>query len=199
MSSTTAAMTDHLDGANAGATAPRRVAYVRAAAALVWAAAVIVAVGDEVPHTSSDVPTGAALLLATYPLIDVAASIATALREAGTTARVAVVNAVISAIAAVVIAWAVFGSDAGATLTAFGAWAAVSGAIQLGVAVRGRRAGRQAPMLISGGLSTVAGLSFIASATKTDANLGSLGGYMAVGAILFIVWAIRARPARTMA
>ena len=69
------------------------------------------------------------------------------------------INAAISALAVVAIGLTAFGADAGATLAAFGTWAAVSGAIQLGVAVHRRRTeGRQLPLIVSGALSTIAGL-----------------------------------------
>jgi uncharacterized membrane protein HdeD (DUF308 family) len=174
---------------------PRRIAIVRAVLALVWAAALVIAVGDEVPSTSSDVPIAAAALLASYPAIDVVASIAGALGT-DASARVLRINAAISALAVAAIGAAAFGSDAGATLAAFGAWAAVSGAIQLGVAVHRRRTeGRQLPMIVSGGLSTIAGISFIASPGMHDANLAIVGGYMALGAVLYLLWAHRSRTA----
>ena len=174
---------------------PRRIAIVRAVLALVWAAALVIAVGDEVPSTSSDVPIAAAALLASYPAIDVVASIAGAL---GTTAsaRVLRINAAISVLAVAAIGAAAFGSDAGATLAAFGSWAAVSGAIQLGVAVHLRRTeGRQLPMIVSGGLSTIAGLGFVASSGMDDAHLAGVGGYMALGAVLYLLWAHRSQTA----
>ena len=173
---------------------PRRIAIVRAVLALVWAAALVIAVGDQVPSTSSDVPIAAAALLASYPAIDVVASIAGAL---GTEAspRVLRINAAISALAVAAIGAAAFGSDAGATLAAFGAWAAVSGAIQLGVAVHLRTEGRQLPMIVSGGLSTIAGLGFLASAGMDDAHLATVGGYMALGALLYLLGAHRSRTA----
>jgi hypothetical protein len=142
---------------------PQRIAIVRALLALVWAAALVIAVGDDVPSTSSDVPIAAAALLASYPAIDVVASIAATL---GTDAsrRVLRINAAIGALAVAAIGATAFGADAGATLAAFGAWAAVSGAIQFGVAVQRRRAwDRQLPMIVSGGLSTIAGVSFLAA------------------------------------
>ena len=168
---------------------PQRIAVVRALLGLVWAAAVVVAVGDHVPTTNTDLPTSAALFLASYPLIDVIASL---LASAFADTRVLRINAAISALATVGIAIAAFGSDAGATLVAFGAWAAVSGAIQLGIAIHRRRAeGRQLPMIVSGGLSTVAGLSFIAASGDDKAHIATLGGYMAVGALLYLLWARR--------
>jgi hypothetical protein len=41
-------------------------------------------------------------------------------------------------------------------------------------------------MLISGGLSTLAGISFLSAAGMHDAHLAVLGGYMAVGAVLYL-------------
>jgi uncharacterized membrane protein HdeD (DUF308 family) len=173
---------------------PQRIAVVRAALALVWAAALVIAVGDEVPSTSSDVPIAAAALLASYPAIDVVASIAGALRTEASP-RVLRINAALSALAVAAIGAAAFGADAGATLAAFGAWAAVSGAIQFGAAVRRRGEGRQLPMIVSGGLSTIAGISFLAASGMNDAHLATLGGYMALGALLYLLWAHRRRTA----
>jgi uncharacterized membrane protein HdeD (DUF308 family) len=174
---------------------PRRIVIVRAVLALVWAAGLVIAVGDQVPSTSSDVPVAAAALLASYPAIDVVASIAAAL---GTDAagRLVRINAAISALAVAAIGATAFGADAGATLAAFGAWAAVSGAIQLAVAPHRRRTeGRQLPMIVSGGLSTIAGIGFLATSGMDDANLASVGGYMALGALLYLLFAHRSRPA----
>ena len=152
-------------------------------------AALAVAVGDKVPTTDTALPTSAALLLATYPLIDVIASL---LGSAFADARALRTNAAVSALATAVIAVAAFGADAGATLVAFGTWAAVSGAIQLAMAIHRRRTqGRQLPMIVSGGLSTVAGLSFIAASSSDEAHLVTLAGYMALGALLFLIWARR--------
>jgi uncharacterized membrane protein HdeD (DUF308 family) len=184
----------HIHGAAPGTFSrvwPQRIAVVRALLALVWAAAVVLAVGDDVPTTDTDLPTAAALLLASYPLIDVVASL---LASTFADARVLRINAAVSALAVVGIAIAAFGSDAGATLIAFGAWAAVSGAIQLGIAIHRRRAqGHQLPMIVSGGVSTIAGLSFIAAAGDDKAHLTTLAGYMAVGALLYLLWARRSQ------
>jgi hypothetical protein len=174
---------------------PQRIVIVRAVLALVWAAGLVVAVGDRVPSTSSDVPIAAAALLASYPAIDVVASIAGALGT-DASARVLRVNAAIGVLAVVAIGVTAFGADAGATLAAFGSWAAVSGAIQFAVAVHLRRTeARQLPMLVSGGLSTIAGLGFLASSGMDDAHLARVGGYMALGALLYLFWAHRSQTA----
>jgi uncharacterized membrane protein HdeD (DUF308 family) len=178
-------------------TGPQRIAVVRALSALLWAAALVLAVGGKVASTDSDIPTGAALLLASYPLIDVIASLAASAFGDG---RVLRINAAVSALAVVAIGATAFGGDAGSTLVAFGAWAALSGALQLVVAIRRRRAqGRQLPMLISGGLSTIAGISFLASSGNQDAHLANLAGYMALGALLFLIWAGRGEPSSAAA
>jgi uncharacterized membrane protein HdeD (DUF308 family) len=102
------------------------------------------------------------------------------------------INAAVSAAAVVAVAIAAFGSDAGSTLAAFGAWATVSGLLQLGVAVHRRRSGsRQLPMIASGAISTFAGLMFIAASGKDTAHFANLAGYMAFGAVLFLVYAFR--------
>src|SRR5262245_17209341 len=77
---------------------PRRIAIARALLALVWAAGLLIAVGGQVRSTSSDVPVAAAVLLASYPAIDVVASIAAALGT-GASGRLLRINAAISAVA----------------------------------------------------------------------------------------------------
>lgn len=153
----------------------------RAILAIVWAAALVVAVGDRIPTTASDVPVAAALLLSAYPLIDAVSSFV----------ERRWINGAISTAAAIALAVATFGADAGAALAVFGVWATVSGAIQL----RGALSPRQWPMIISGGLSTLAGLSFVAASTQDDAQVAQLGGYAVVGAILYLVSTYRSRHA----
>jgi len=173
--------------------APQLIAIVRAVLALLWATGLVIAVGDKIPNTDSDVPIAAAALLASYPAIDVIASIAAALGT-GTSGRVLRINAVISALAVAAIGATAFGADAGATLAAFGVWAAVSGASQLGIAIHRRRTeARQLPMIVSGGVSTIAGIGFLAASGKDDAHLATLAGYMAGGALLYLLYAYRSR------
>jgi uncharacterized membrane protein HdeD (DUF308 family) len=173
----------------------RSIAIARAVLALVWAAGLVIAVSDEVPSMGSDVPVAAAALLASYPAIDVVASLVEALGS-DAFGRLVRINAAISAVAVAAIGATAFAADAGATLVAFGVWAAVSGVIQLAVAVhRQRAAGRQLQMIVSGGLSTIAGIGFLAASGNDDARLASVGGYMALGALLYLLWA-RGRTAR---
>jgi uncharacterized membrane protein HdeD (DUF308 family) len=152
---------------------------------------VVIAVGDSVPTTRSDVPLVAAALLALYPLIDVVASLIEA-ASSPSAARALRINAAISAVAALAIGAAAFGFDAGTTLAAFGVWAVVSGAIQFITALRHRSVeGGQLAMLISGGVSAFAGLGFVASSQGDESSLRVLAGYMAAGAVLFFVSAAR--------
>ena len=170
----------------------RRIAWVRAIAALAWAAAFVAALGGD-PAATETLPTAAAILLAAYPLIDVLSSAVEA-RESRASARVLpIVSGLISLAASVALAVAATSADAGTTLAVFGVWALVSGALQLGTAALRRRAGsRELPMIVSGAISAVAGLSFVAGSSQDVAHLTNLAAYAGLGAVLYLVWAARA-------
>jgi uncharacterized membrane protein HdeD (DUF308 family) len=166
---------------------------VRAAAALVWAGALVVALGGD-PDAAATVPTAAAVLLVAYPLIDVFSSAVEAGESPASARKLPLVNALISLAASVGLAVAAATADAGTTLAVFGVWAIASGAMQLGTAAIRRRAGsRELPMIVSGAISTAAGLSFVAGASQNVAHLTNLAGYAAFGAVLYLIWAARAR------
>jgi hypothetical protein len=77
-------------------------------------------------------------------------------------------------------------------LMVFGAWAIITGIIQLILGLTRRKAlGGQWPMIISGGQSTIAGISFIALAHAPTMGISSLVGYAAFGAFYFVLSAIR--------
>lgn len=77
-------------------------------------------------------------------------------------------------------------------LMVFGAWATLTGLIQLIVGLRRRKLlGGQWPMMISGAQSMLAGLSFIAMANSPDLGIPSLAGYAAFGAFYFLLSAFR--------
>jgi uncharacterized membrane protein HdeD (DUF308 family) len=175
-------------------TAPRRrIAWVRAAAALAWAGGLVVALGGD-PDAAATVPTAAAVLLVAYPLIDVFSSAVEAWESPASARLLPVVNALISLAASVALAVAATTADAGTTLAVFGGWAIVSGAVQLGTAAMRRRAGsRELSMIASGAISTVAGLSFVAGSSHDVAHLTNLAGYAGFGAVLYVIWAVRAR------
>ena len=183
-------MSSHLAVAHPD-TAPlsRRIAFLRAVAALVWAAAVAITAGN----ADLELSTGLALLVTAYPLIDVVASLAEA-AEGGEAANRLRINAAVSGIAVAALAIAAFGSDISSVLAVFGSWAVASGLIQFLNAIQRRRKGsREMPMLISGGLSAIAGAAIIASSNADDPNLNLLAGYATVGALLVVVWAFRSR------
>ena len=97
-----------------------------------------------------------------YPLFDVAAAIVDA-RSSRATGSPALlyVNIAISLLAAVGLGVA-GASGIPAVLRVWGAWAVVAGLVQLIVAVTRRKMGGQWPMIISGGISVLAGGSFFA-------------------------------------
>ncbi|NCD69624.1 hypothetical protein GSY63_09680 [Mucilaginibacter sp. R11] len=97
------------------------------------------------------------------------------------------VNAVISIITTVAVAIAVSNSVADA-LVVFGAWAILTGAIQLVLGLRRRKLlGGQWPMIISGGQSVIAGVSFIAMAHSPNMGIINLAGYAGFGAFYYLL------------
>ncbi|RTQ50728.1 hypothetical protein EJV47_08855 [Hymenobacter gummosus] len=78
----------------------------------------------------------------------------------------------------------------------FGAWAIVTGLLQLLLALRRRRQlGGQWPLIISGAQSTLGGLSFILMAHDPATGLPNLAGYSAFGAFYFLLAAYRLHKA----
>ncbi|WP_326759466.1 DUF308 domain-containing protein [Streptomyces phaeochromogenes] len=170
----------------------RSLHLIRVAFSLVWVALVATTSASLV---SPDRPTViAAVLLVAYPLWDAVATLverrmATA-AATGSTDRVGKLNMALGLAATAGMIVAVF-STIGTTLLVFGVWALLSGAIQLTVAIRRRRTvGAQWPMLISGGLSVLAGANFAAMSTSATSSLSTIAGYSAFGAFWFLVSAI---------
>jgi uncharacterized membrane protein HdeD (DUF308 family) len=157
----------------------RRLYFARSAFALVWAV-LLFATGSALNPAS--VP-----LLVLYPLADAAAAVVD-LRSSR--ARGLYLNLAISSLAAIAVAFAC-ASGIPAVLRVWGAWAIVSGLIQLAVGVSRRRLGAQWPMILSGGISTLAGTSFIAQAAGEGASLRGLAGYALLGGIFFLISAVR--------
>ena len=165
------------------ASALRRLYLVRFGFAVVWAVLLFV--------MSKNLGPVSIALLVLYPLFDVAAAVvdARSSRAAGPV-RGLYVNIVISLLAAVGLAVAA-ASGLPAVLRVWGAWAIVSGLVQLFVGVSRRRMGGQWPMILSGGISVLAGSSFIVMASAADPTLANLAGYAAIGGIFFLVSALR--------
>ncbi|WP_406110622.1 DUF308 domain-containing protein [Streptomyces sp. NBC_01003] len=178
----------------------RSLYLIRVIFSLIWVAFVFT---TSASLLSTDRPTViAAVLLIIYPLWD---AIATLLerRMAGTgtgsTNHVSTINVALGLVTTVGMIIAAF-STIGTALLVFGIWALLSGAIQLVVAIRRRRTiGAQWPMIISGGLSVLAGLNFAAMSASATSGLSTVAGYSAFGAFWFlvsvIVLSIRSRRA----
>ncbi|NYI45288.1 uncharacterized membrane protein HdeD (DUF308 family) [Nocardioides aromaticivorans] len=175
-------------GAEAGRArqALRALYGVRFGFALAWAAALLLATRD-----GSDVTTTVAVLLVAYPLFDLAAAVVDHRASGGIRAGGLLrVNMALSGLAAAGLAVAA-ASGAPAVLRTWGAWAIAAGAVQLVVALRRRGLGGQWPMILSGGISVLAGGGFVATAAGSDPALGGLGGYALLGGIFFLASAVR--------
>jgi uncharacterized membrane protein HdeD (DUF308 family) len=165
------------------APALRRLYFVRFAFAVVWAALVFAG--------KSELNALGVALVVVYPLFDVGAAVWDA-RSSDTNEQVRSlqVNMAISLIAAAGLAVAA-ASGVPAVLRVWGAWAIVSGIVQLVVGVGRRAMGGQWPMILSGGISVLAGGNFVASASGSDPKLNSVAGYAVLGGIFFLVSALR--------
>jgi uncharacterized membrane protein HdeD (DUF308 family) len=174
-------MTTTIDSTTAGiAPALRRLYFVRFAFAIVWAGLMFAAKS----HLG---PLGVTLIVL-YPLFDVAAAVVDT-RTTGPVRGLSV-NMAISLLAAIGLAVAC-SSGVPAVLRVWGAWAVVSGLVQLFVGAGRRKLGGQWPMIVSGGISVLAGLSFIVGASAADPKLTNIAGYAVLGGIFFLISAIR--------
>ncbi|WP_329239621.1 hypothetical protein OG417_38045 [Actinoallomurus sp. NBC_01490] len=165
------------------APALRRLYLVRFGFAIVWALllfAIRSALG----------PVSIALLVL-YPLFDAAAAVVDT-RSSGAPgpARGLQVNIAISLLAAIGMAVAC-GSGVPDVLRVWGLWAIVSGLVQLVVGAVRRGMGGQWPMILSGGISVLAGASFVTSASAANPSLANIAGYAVLGGIFFLVSALR--------
>jgi uncharacterized membrane protein HdeD (DUF308 family) len=167
----------------------RSLYLIRVAFSLIWVTLVLTTCRSLV---STDTPTViAAVLLVIYPLWDVIATLLDR-RMAGnsSTSLVSAMNVALGLAATIGMIIAIF-STIGTALLAFGIWALLSGAIQLVTAIRRRRTvGAQWPMIISGGLSVLAGATFAAMSSSATNGLSTLAGYSAFGAFWFLASAI---------
>ena len=168
-----------------------RLFLIRGLVAIAWVA-VFAAVSDSLT-------TGVAILLVTYPVIDLVASLIDARQQDGSARRLLHLSAGASAAAAVAVAVAATG-DIADVLIVLAVWAAVTGAAQLATAVRRRAVlGMQWPMLLAGALSVGAGISFASTAAGADPMLDPLVLYAATGGAFFVIQAAllarRDRPA----
>jgi uncharacterized membrane protein HdeD (DUF308 family) len=161
----------------------RRLYFVRFAFAIVWAALLFA--------TKAQLGPLGITLVTIYPLFDAAAAVVDSRSSRATgSARGLYVNIAISLLATVGM---VIASTSGvpAVLRVWGAWAIVAGLVQLIVAVGRRRMGGQWPMILSGGISVLAGGSFILGAAAPDPVLTNVAGSAVLVGIFFLVSAIR--------
>lgn len=172
-------------GTTAPATSLRHVHLARAAFALTWAAV----------FAATDAGLGAlaTTLLVLYPAVDAAVGVLDlrSNRARGERAGAAVATVVLSGLAAVGLAVAA-ADDVIAVLRVWGAWAVVSGIAQLVGALQRRGLRGQRFLVASGGLSVLAGASFVLSAGGAT-GLTGLAGYAALGGVFFLVSALRLR------
>jgi len=158
--------------------------FLRAAFSVAWViAAFAIAPSSAVVSTT---------LLVAYPAWDAAANYLDALCSGGLNRnRTQGLNVLVSLTTtlAVVLALQV---SMNWVLGIFGAWAILSGLLQLGTAVRRwKRFGAQWAMVLSGGQSALAGGFFIFQATMPAIpSIANVAGYAAVGALYFLVSAV---------
>ncbi|MET7426373.1 hypothetical protein [Dactylosporangium sp. NPDC005555] len=165
------------------ASALRRLYFVRFGFAVAWAALLLTTAAEIGPLTVA--------LLVLYPVFDVAAAVVDVRSSrTGGPSLLLYGNIAISTLAAAALAIAA-ASGIPAVLRVWGAWAIVAGLVQLVVAINRRGMAGHWPMILSGGISTVAGTSFILMAAAEDANLDNVAGYATVGGVFFLVSALR--------
>ncbi|GAB3146476.1 hypothetical protein [Amycolatopsis sp. NPDC004378] len=179
-------MVTTVDSPAVGGFAPalRRLYFVRFAFAIVWAVLVFLT-------TKSGLGAAGVALVVVYPLFDVGAAIVDARSAKGNGSVTGLyVNMAISLLATIGIGVAA-ASGIPAVLRVWGAWAIVAGLVQLVVGLSRRRMGGQWPMILSGGISVLAGANFVISASAANPALSSVAGYAVLGGIFFLVSAIR--------
>lgn len=158
--------------------------FTRAAVSIGWIG-LVVAVGRSSP-------LAAAVLLVAYPAWDALANALDARRSGGLRASPSqALNLAISLGAALGVGVALM-HGMNAVLAVFGAWASLSGLLQLATAVRRwKSAGAQWAMALSGVQSALAGGFFIKmAADAASPAITSLAPYAAFGAFYFLVSAL---------
>lgn len=166
------------------AQALRTLYFVRAAFSLVWVGLLLAFVKSS--------PALTAILLLVYPTWDVAATFFDIRANRGGASKLPqYVNIGIGLLTTVAVSVALQ-QGVPTVLLVFGAWAMLTGLIQLVLGLRRRRTfGGQWPMMLSGGQSMIAGASFIAMAQAPTMGIVNLAGYAAFGAFYFLLAAFR--------
>lgn len=166
------------------AKALRTLYFTRAGFSVIWVISLIVSLKSN--------PALANVLFIIYPLWDAVATwfdIKANPPEANKTPQF--VNLAISILTTIAIAVALQ-SGVPAAMMVVGAWATITGIIQLTLGLKRRKIfGGQWPMMLSGGQSILAGGVFIAMAHDPAHGISSLAGYSLFGAFYFLLAAIR--------
>ncbi|GAB2577922.1 hypothetical protein [Microlunatus antarcticus] len=161
----------------------RRLYLARFGFAIVWALLVVLL-------ATTLTPVAVALLLL-YPLVDLAAAVVDHRASRATRpAPALLVNMALSLLTVIGLGFAVT-SGLPAVLAVWGVWAITAGIVQLVVAVGRRALGGQWPMIISGGISVLAGTGFVLQSTSSTASLTSLAGYATLRGLFFLVSGLR--------
>ena len=158
--------------------------FLRAAFSVAWVVAAFA--------VASKSPAIAGALLVLYPAWDAAANLVDAMRSGGLARnRTQALNVLVSLVTTVAVIVALQASM-NWVLGVFGAWAILSGLLQLGTAIRRWKSfGAQWAMVLSGGQSALAGGFFIAQAlTPAVPSIANVAGYAGVGALYFLVSAV---------
>ena len=170
-------------GASGATRGLRNLYYVRFGFAVAWAALIAIS-------ASTLNPASIALLVA-YPLFDAAAAVVDFRSSGVVRARSPLyVNIALSVLAAIGLAVAT-ASDIPAVLRVWGVWAITAGVVQLIVAILRYRLGGQWAMILSGGISVLAGATFIMQAGGAKPSVTTVAGYATLGGIFFLISAIR--------
>ncbi|PZR52062.1 hypothetical protein DNL40_13720 [Xylanimonas oleitrophica] len=165
----------------------RNLYLVRAAFAVAWVATMLATVAD----AAEPDPLLTALLVV-YPAFD-AGAVLWQLRADPDKQRSKAaerVNVGVSAAVAVVLGVTSTATIHGA-LAVWGVWAIVAGVPQLVAAVRNRRSGGQVAQMLSGGISVLAGASFVVQGLQGTGSMTGAAGYASLGAVFFLVSAVR--------
>lgn len=130
-------------------------------------------------------------MLLLYPLWDVAATFFDIRANRAASSRLPQYANILIGLLTTVAVGVALRQGVPTVLIVFGAWAILTGLIQLTLGLRRRRTfGGQWPMVLSGGQSVIAGASFIAMAQAPTMSIVNLAGYPAFGAFYFLLAAI---------
>jgi uncharacterized membrane protein HdeD (DUF308 family) len=165
----------------------RRLYLVRFVVAMVWVGVMFATSADATEPTAL-----LTVLLVLYPLFD-AGAVLWQLRADPDQRRSKAAertNVVVSVVVAVALGIA-SSNTIPAALAVWGAWAIVAGVPQLIAAIRNRRNGGQVAQMLSGGISVVAGLGFLAQGLQDHGTISGTAGYATLGAIFFLISALR--------